>query len=264
MLPKRFASFLRRLVSLISIAIMGAGRMGSLIRQTAEAMRDENQDPVFRVVTQIGFDLAALQEAPKADVLVDFSNAATLPAVETYVKRCRCALVSGTTGYTADEMDRLQSLSRDAAILHSGNYSIGIAALRHLTAQAVRELPGFDVEICEIHHNQKVDTPSGTAEMLLDTIRNAQSASGRGDYRPVFERNGICGARDPREVGMHSLRGGTVAGVHTVSLFGPDEEIALTHRAESRQIFVNGALAATLRMAGRAPGLYTFDGVMFS
>ena len=186
---------------MLNIAIMGNGRMGSLIRQTAEAMRDADQNPVFNVVAQIGF-----------------------------------ALVNGTTGYSVEEMERLRVLGNDGAVLHSGNYSIGVAALRHLTAQATRELPGFDVEICETHHNQKFDAPSGTANLLLDAVMDAQAAAGRG---------------------------GTVAGVHTVSFFGPDEEVTLTHRAGSRQIFVNGALAAALKMATRQPGFYTFDQVMF-
>lgn len=237
--------------------------MGTLIRATAKSMRDKSGSPVFSVVAQIGFDLDLAATAPAADVLIDFSNVATLPAVEAYVARAGCALVSGTTGYSADEMDRLRALARSSAVLHSGNYSIGIAALRHLTAQATRELPGFDVEICETHHNQKVDAPSGTANMLLDAVLETQRSAGRGDYSPIYGRTGMCGARDPHEVGMHSLRGGTVAGVHTVSFFGEDEEVSLTHRATSRQIFANGALAAAIKMAGKDAGFYSFDSVMF-
>lgn len=248
---------------MLSIAIMGDGRMGSLVRQTAESMRDADRNPVFSVVAQIGFDLEQEHAAPAADVLIDFSNVATLPAVEAYVGRCGCALVSGTTGYSSDEMERLHALGSSSAVLHSGNYSIGVAALRHLTAQATRELPGFDVEICEAHHNQKVDAPSGTAKLLLDAVIDTQASAERGDFSAVYGRCGMCGARDPHEVGVHSLRGGTVAGLHTVSFFGPDEEVTLTHRAGSRQIFVNGALAAALKMANRQPGFYTFDQIMF-
>lgn len=242
---------------------MGAGRMGSLIRSTAEAMRDEAGEPVFTVTAQIGFDLSELDGVPAADAIIDFSNVATLDAVAAYVERTGTALVSGTTGYSDEQMTRLAELAATAPVLHSGNYSIGVAALRHLTAQAARELPGFDVEICETHHNQKVDAPSGTAKLLLAAVVDAEAEAGRGEYSPVFGREGVTGARDPREVGVHALRGGTVAGVHTVSFFGTDEEVTLTHRATSRQIFVNGALAATLKMAGREPGLYTFDEVMF-
>ena len=210
--------------------------MGSLIRSTAEAARDEAGAPVFEVVAQIGFDLSAADSAPAADVLVDFSNVATLPAVASYVRRTGAALVSGTTGYDDAQTAELRSLADVAAVLHSGNYSLGVAVLRHATALAARELAGFDVEIVETHHNQKVDAPSGTADMLLDAVVGAEEAAGRG---------------------------GTVAGVHTVSFFGSDEEVSLTHRATSRQIFVNGALAAVRRMAGRTAGWYEFDEVMF-
>ena len=248
---------------MIRLAIMGEGRMGSLVRATAEAARDEAGRPVFEVVAQVGFDLAAAETAPAADVLVDFSNVATLSAVASYVRRTGAALVSGTTGYDDAQTSELRALAEVAAVLHSGNYSLGVAALRHATALVARELAGFDVEIVECHHNQKVDAPSGTANLLLDAVIDAEAQAGRGGYHPVFGRHGMVGARDPREVGVHSLRGGTVAGVHTVSFFGEDEEVPLTHRATSRQIFVNGALAAVRRMAGRPAGWYDFDEVMF-
>ena len=237
--------------------------MGTLIRTDAEAMRDADDAPIFEVVAQIGFDLSELENAPAADAIIDFSNASCLDAVAAYVRRTGAALVSGTTGYTDEQMAELRTLAEVAPVLHSGNYSIGVAALRHLTAQATRELPGFDVEITETHHNQKVDAPSGTAKMLLDAVVSTEDACGRGEYAPVYGREGMCGKRDSHEVGMHSLRGGTVAGVHTVSFFGPDEEVTLTHRATSREIFVRGALAATLKLAGKPAGFYTFDQIMF-
>lgn len=245
---------------LLKIVIMGEGRMGTLMRSTAESMRDANGSPVFEVVAQIGFDLSELEHAPAADAIIDFSNVVTLPAVTAYVERTGAALVSGTTGYSADDLDRIKALGSAARVMWSGNYSIGVAALRHLTAEATRELPGFDVEICETHHNQKVDAPSGTAKMLLDEVLTAEPDD---DHFAQYGREGMCGARDPREVGMHSLRGGTVAGVHTVSFFGTDEEVTLTHRATSRQIFVNGALAAAQNLVKLEPGFYTFDQVMF-
>ncbi len=243
---------------MIKTVIMGTGRMGSLIRTTAESIVNTAGEPVFDIVAQIGFDLSELESAPAADVIIDFSNVVTFDAVVAYVERTGAALVSGTTGYTPEQVDRLRELGQNARVMHSGNYSIGIAALRHLVAQATRELPGFDCEIVETHHNQKVDAPSGTAKALLRAIDPA------GDYAPVYGREGMCGARDPKEIGMHSLRGGTVAGVHEVSFFGQDEEVTLTHRATSRQIFVNGALAAAQKLVTREPGFYTFDQVMFA
>ena len=245
---------------LIKTVIMGTGRMGSLIRTTAESMKDAEGNPVFEIVAQIGFDLDELEKTPAADVIIDFSNVATFDAVEAYVARTGTALVAGTTGYSEEQMERLRALGSKARVMHSGNYSIGIAALRHLVAQATRELPGFDCEIVETHHNQKVDAPSGTAKMLLDAVIESEPQDG---YHAVYGREGMCGARTKQEIGMHSLRGGTVAGVHTVSFFGQDEEVTLTHRATSRQIFVNGALAAAQKLIRRDPGFYSFDQIMF-
>lgn len=245
---------------MLSTIIMGTGRMGSLIKATAESMTDASGEALFGIKAQIGFDTDALATAPAANVIIDFSNACTLPAVAAYVERTGAALVSGTTGYTAEQLEQVKQLGKHAPVMWSGNYSIGVAALRHLVAQATRELPGFDVEICETHHNQKVDAPSGTAKMLLDEVIAAEPEPG---YHAQYGREGMCGKRDSKEIGMHSLRGGTVAGVHTVSFFGTDEEVSLTHRATSRQIFVNGALAAAQKLVKREPGFYTFDQVMF-
>lgn len=170
---------------MIKTVIMGTGRMGSLIRTTAESIVDAAGQPVFDIVAQIGFDLSELENAPAADVIIDFSNAATFDAVVAYVERTGAALVSGTTGYTPEQMDRLRELGQNTRVMHSGNYSIGIAALRHLVAQATRELPGFDCEIVETHHNQKVDAPSGTAKLLLDAVAEAEPEAG---YHPVYGR----------------------------------------------------------------------------
>ncbi len=248
---------------MLSIVICGTGRMGTLIDRTAREMRDGAGEPLFKVVEQVGFEVKELETAPAADVIIDFSNVAALDAVAGYVRRTGTALVSGTTGYSDEQLEVLRELGSIAPVVWSGNYSIGIAALRHLVAQATRELPGFDIEIVETHHNQKADAPSGTATMLLDEVRAAKAELGAGSVKPVYGREGLCGARDTQEVGVHALRGGTVAGVHTVSFFGPSEEVSLTHRAESREIFVNGALAAAQKLVVRDKGFYTFDEVMF-
>lgn len=246
-----------------NLVIVGDGRMGTLIRTCAEELRDNAGEPVFAVCAQVGANPEVLAEAPAADAVIDFSHVSSLPAVAAYVQRTGAALVSGTTGYSPEAMEVLRGLGDVAPVLWSGNYSIGVAALRHLTAQATRELPGFDVEIVECHHNQKADAPSGTATMLLAAAREAKEAQTGEEYRPVHGRSGMCGARDPREIGVHALRGGTVAGVHTVSFFGPGEEVSLTHRAENRAIFAHGALAAAQKLLSRPAGFYTFDEVMF-
>ena len=127
-----------------------------------------------------------------------------------------------------------------------------------MCAEAARALGDWDAEIVETHHNQKADAPSGTAKLLLEAIDPA------GEAPVAYGREGMVGARPAGEVGMHSLRGGTVAGTHEVHFFGPDEEVCLTHRATSRQIFVNGAVACAQRLMARpVAGFYTFDQLMF-
>ena len=238
----------------MKILIVGYGRMGKLIEQTALASGDT-------VAAAMDLDnIGELAEMGRcADIVMDFSNPSTLTFVEDYVRRTGTPLLSGTTGYSAEQMERIRALAVYAPVLHSGNYSIGIAVFQRVLQQIAPTLmPDFDVEITETHHNQKVDAPSGTALMLRDAV------DPRGEMTTVYGRQGAVGKRGAKEIGMHSLRGGTVAGVHEVSFFGQDEEVTLTHRATSRQIFVNGALAAAQKLVTREPGFYTFDQVMFA
>lgn len=238
----------------IGVFVIGDGRMGTIIRELVEA------DAGLKLVGIVGVDTKEdLREAaPAADVAIDFSHKDMLPLVEAYVARTGAALVSGVTGYSEEELARVKSLGRNSAVIHSANYSLGVAVLRRLAAQAAEALAEFDIEITETHHNQKADAPSGTAKLLLEAVNP------EGAYEPVYGREGMCGKRDPREIGVHALRGGTVAGTHTVHFFGPDEEVELTHRATSRRIFATGAIAAAKRIVAREPGFYTFDELMFA
>lgn len=237
-----------------SVILVGAGRMGALITDRLAEVGGFELLGTYDVSNAVDLDGAA----PAADLVIDFSNKASLPHVAAYVRRTGAALLSGTTGFSADELDEIYGLGEKSRVVHSANYSLGVAVLRRVTSEAARALAGWDVEIVETHHNQKADAPSGTAKMLLEAIDPAGAA-------PVaYGREGMVGARPAGEVGMHSLRGGTVAGTHEVHFFGPDEEVCLTHRATSRQIFVNGAVACAGRLlAQEGPGFYTFDQLMF-
>lgn len=235
-----------------AIVIGGNGRMGRLVREALLARG-------FELAGSYDVDnIAELDEvAPVADVAVDFSAPAALPHVLAYARRTGAAVVSGATGYDADQLAGLRALGETNRVIWSSNYSLGVAALRRATALVAEALEGWDVEIVETHHNQKVDAPSGTAKALLAAVDPAGE-------RPVVDgRSGIVGARVPGEIGMHALRGGTVAGTHEVHFFGTDEEVCLTHRAASRQIFVAGAVAAAERLLQRPVGFYDFDGLMF-
>ena len=235
-----------------AIVIGGSGRMGRLVREGLAARG-------FELLGSYDVDnIDELDEAaPAADVVVDFSAPASLPHVLAYARRTGAALVSGTTGLTEGQLSELRALGEKNRVIWSSNYSLGVAALRRATALVAEALGGWDVEIVETHHNQKADAPSGPAKALLAAVDPAGE-------RPVVDgRSGIVGARVPGEIGMHALRGGTVAGTHEVHFFGTDEEVCLTHRAASRQIFVAGAVRAAERLLGRDPGLYDFDTLMF-
>ena len=133
-----------------------------------------------------------------------------------------------------------------------------MAVFRRVLSQISDTLkPSFDIEIEETHHNQKADAPSGTAKLLLEAIDPA------GEYTPVYGREGNVGRRTKKEIGVHALRGGTVAGTHTVHFFGLDEELEITHRAASRQIFVSGALHAAHLLEGKAKGWYSLENLLF-
>ena len=216
----------------MNILLIGYGRMGKLIEQTAQAAGD-------RVVCAMDLDnldqLAAMDKT--ADVILDFSNPSAFALVEAYVRRTGTPLLSGTTGYSADQLARLRALGAYAPVLHSGNYSLGIAVFQRVLRQiAPTLLPDFDVEITETHHNQKVDAPSGTALMLRDAIDPA------GEMTLVYGRQGSVGK---------------------VSFFGPDEELTITHRAASRQIFVNGALHMARILKDKPNGVYDLQALLF-
>ena len=230
--------------------------MGSLIRTTAEGVVDAAGQPVFDIVAQIGFDLSKLENAPAADVIIDFSNVVTFEAVVAYVERTGAALVSGTTGYTPEQMDRLRELGQNTRVMHSGNYSIGIAALRHLVAQATRELPGFDCEIVETHHNQKVDAPSGTAHMLFRAVKQV-----RPDAVEHCGRSGEC-KRTKEEIGISSLRMGNVVGVHEIHICTPSQTLTLRHEAHNRSMFADGAVEAARFVLGKPAGLYDMESLL--
>lgn len=235
----------------MKIIIVGRGRMGKMIAACAE-------EAGIDVAGLYGHETAAsLAAAGKVDALIDFSAPAALPAVAEFVRRTGTPLVSGTTGYNDAEEAELASLADVAPVVASANYSVGVAVLKHLVGEASRYLPDFDVEIVETHHRMKKDAPSGTAKMLLSVLNPD------GD-RPITEDRSGFSPRKENEIGVHAVRGGTVAGVHTVSFFGTDEEVSLTHRAENRRIFALGALKAAQILATATKGRHTFEDLLFS
>ena len=237
----------------MKIVLIGHGRMGRLIEQTAAAAGDE--------IAGIFDDnnISQLERADlAADVVMDFSSPAALSRVADYARRTGTPLLSGTTGCSPADLEVFHRLGQFVPVLHSANYSIGIAVFRRVLEQVSGILkPDFDIEILETHHNQKVDAPSGTAKLLLEAIDPAHQ------MKPVYGRQGICGKREKNEIGIHAIRGGTVAGEHTVSFFGVDEVLEITHKAGSRQIFVNGALQVARKLIRMPRGHYQLQDILF-
>ena len=233
--------------------LIGRGKMGRLIQETAQAAGDEIEAAFGRE------DLDRLGKLGKvADVVIDFSRPEALPEICSYVRRTGTPLLSGTTGLSGGDIARLGAAGHYAPVLWSANYSLGVAVLYRALA-AVSEVlqPDFAIELTETHHNQKADAPSGTAKLLLEAIDPAHALT------PVYGREGNTGRRRKDEIGVHALRGGTVAGTHTVHFFGPGEELEFTHRAASRQIFVNGALHMARLLPGRPNGIYDLQKILF-
>jgi 4-hydroxy-tetrahydrodipicolinate reductase len=204
-------------------------------------------------------DAAPLLE--KADGIVDFTVPAATVAFAALAAKAGKAHIIGTTGLSASDDAQIAEASKRAVIVKSGNMSLGVNLLAALTRRVAKTLDQtFDIEVLEMHHNQKVDAPSGTALLL-----GRAAAQGRGidlDARGVKSREGHTGARKQGDIGFATLRGGSVVGEHTVMFAGPAERIELTHKAEDRMIFARGALHAALWARGRAPGLYSMMDVL--
>jgi 4-hydroxy-tetrahydrodipicolinate reductase len=196
---------------------------------------------------------------PKADGVIDF----TVPKATVALAGLTGGKVHivGTTGLSADEENAIERSAKAATIVKSGNMSLGVNLLAALTRRVARTLDqSFDIEVLEMHHNKKIDAPSGTALLL-----GRAAAEGRGidlNARSVRVRDGHTGARTLGDIGFATLRGGTVVGEHTVMFAGPAERIELSHRAEDRMIFARGALHAALWARGREPGLYSMMDVL--
>jgi 4-hydroxy-tetrahydrodipicolinate reductase len=204
-------------------------------------------------------DLWELSE--KADGILDFTvPAATIANVAIAAQR-RLVHVIGTTGLSASDMAVIKSVTSRAVVVQSGNMSLGVnllAALVRRVAQSLDE--SFDIEIVEMHHRAKIDAPSGTALMLGQAAADGRKIAL--DQHSARGRDGVTGARNPGDIGFASLRGGTVTGDHSVIFAGAMERIELTHRAEDRTMFAQGAVKAALWARNQKPGLYSMTDVL--
>lgn len=195
--------------------------------------------------------LASIQDVGASiDVVIDFSNPALLDDVLAFGLERHVPLVIATTGFSSEELKRIEEAANEIPIFQSYNTSYGIALLKQLLDQLVPLTLGYDIEVIEAHHRKKVDAPSGTAELL------ARAIEAKRDVQPVYERTSRREARGANELGMHSVRGGTIFGEHTVLFAGDDEMLELKHTALSKRVFANGAIAAAATILDRPAGLY--------
>ena len=193
----------------------------------------------------------------KIDVVVDFSSPANLDNVLNFCLEKNIPAVLCTTGYTQEQIEKIQDASKKIAVFRSGNMSLGVNVLIDLVKKAASALYGFDVEIVEKHHNNKVDAPSGTALMLADAVKEVDQ-----DKFYVYGRNGICGKRDKNEIGIHAVRGGNIVGEHDVVFAGNFETVTLSHQATDRSVFAEGAVKAALYVINKPCGLYNMNDVI--
>ena len=251
------------------IGILGAGgRMGAAVIATVLADCDTTlaggvaaagHAAVGRELAPgmvIGSDAAALAAA--SDVVIDFTVPVALAANLAAARTAGAAIVVGTTGLSADDHAAIDRAARDIAVLQTANTSVGVAVLARLVATAAAALPGWDIEVLDLHHRAKRDAPSGTALLL-----GAAAARARGGDLATLRDGARDGTpRRPGAIGFAALRGGSVAGDHMVLLAGDGERLELHHKAEGRDLFAAGAVRAAVWLAGRPPGRYTMDDVL--
>ena len=234
--------------------ICGAnGAMGKLIcgileDEVAGKVSIDGENGVPKTFAELGY--------VQADVVIDFSHHTAVADVLNYAKSVGAAAVIGTTGHTAEEKALIDAAAAEIPVFYSGNMSLGIAVLCRLAKEAAGYFPDADIEIVEIHHNRKVDAPSGTAHMLFHAIQ---------EVRPgAVENCGRAGEgrRTKDEIGISSLRMGSVVGVHEVHIHTGTQHLTLKHEAVTRAMLADGAVAAARFMVGKAKGLYNMDNML--
>ena len=196
----------------------------------------------------------------EADVIVDFASPKAVDGLLAYSCKKQVPVVLCTTGLSKEQLAAVEKASQVTAILRSANMSLGVNLLLKLVSDAARVLAGsgFDMEIVEKHHNQKVDAPSGTALALADSMNQAMD----GQYAYTCDRSTRREKRNPKEIGISSVRGGSIVGEHDVIFAGRDEVLTLSHTAYSKAIFAKGALEAAKFLAGKKPGMYSMTDVV--
>lgn len=244
---------------MVDVILCGCGgKMGFAVQQAVNNRED------CRIVAGVDISLAPQENfkvyaelgevEEKADVIIDFSHPSALESILSY---CRAhsgtAAVLCTTGYSAEQVEMIHAAATEMPVFYSRNMSLGVNLLIELAKKAEMVLGGaFDVEVVEMHHNQKIDAPSGTALMIADAINGVRD----NQMKYTYDRHSQRKKREKSEIGLHSVRGGTIVGEHQVIFAGQHEVLTLSHSAQSKELFASGAVNAAVFMKCKAKGLY--------
>ncbi len=193
----------------------------------------------------------------QADAIIDFSHHSATKSICEYAIKTGTPAVLCATGHTNEELQFINQSSKKVAIFKSGNMSVGINLITELSKKAASVLYGFDIEIIEAHHNQKLDAPSGTALMIADGIKSVRENS---EY--VYDRTGVRRKRENNEIGIHAIRAGSIVGEHEVLFGGTNEIVKISHSALSREVFADGALRASEYLKGKSAGMYNMSDML--
>lgn len=229
------------------------GAMGQVFSQhypVTYGFSKNSNESIYPIITSLS------DFEQQVDVIVDFSHPQLFDEIADYALRTKTPLVIATTGLSEKQLSRIDQLALEIPVLQSGNFSRSMIVMTHLVSQASTLLKDFDIEIVETHHRYKVDAPSGSALMLFEAAQAVKP-----ELKMNTERNH---KREKNEVGMQSLRGGTISGIHEVQFFGEDESLSLIHHAQSKDIFAHGAYEASQFIIKQAPGRYDYKDVVFN
>lgn len=238
------------------------GKMGRVINDCLSARED------CRIVA--GIDISGVKYADfpvyqtvsevtqKADVIIDFSHPSALSDILEYAKANGLGAVIATTGLDKEHIELVNNAAKAIPVFFTYNMSLGVNLLAELAKKAAEVLGGFDIEIVEAHHNQKLDAPSGTALMLADAVIEGSE----NEKELVYDRHSRRAKREKKEIGMHAIRGGTIVGEHQIIFAGRDEIVTLSHSARSKEIFATGAISAAIYLKGKQAGLYNMSDML--
>ncbi len=240
----------------MKIILVGYGAMSERVAALAEKQGDEIVGTVVPAGDETPYPVYhGFDELPEADVIIDFSHPnLTFEMLES--EAVNLPIIIATTGKKEEIIEKAKIKAEKQPVFFSPNMSYGVHVMTKIVELATELLEGYDIELLEKHHNQKIDAPSGTLNLLLDTIKDVES---RKNAEAVYNRHDRSEKRDENEIGVSAIRGGTIVGEHDVYFAGLDEEITISHRAQSKDIFANGALQVAPQLIEKENGFYTFD-----